>query len=201
MKRFLFLICGAALLLIAGARFLILAGERALSPNPFCATVQIQFPHAASLPPQEFGLTDKLLTPLAQSKPFVKQLGAGKFYPVATSSQAEVIRSLQTLSAIRRVPGQNSVQLTFGSYDAENALSIASILARRWLEEYALQATILPATLTEIRGGYLNFLRSPIVLIPLLASIAGAILIFFGWRMATTHNTSSTSPALITAKY
>lgn len=200
MKRFLFLICGAALLIIAGGRFLIHAGELVLSPDPFRATVQIHFPTDAHLPLQETGLTAKLLTPLAQSKKFVEQLKSEK-HPVEISTEAEVVKALQTFSAIERDPSRNIVLLSYSGYDSDNAMSIASTLAHCWVEEYSLQATILPATIQKIRHGYIPFLRSPIVLIPLLTSIAGAVLFFLGWRMPPSPVNESTSHTVITVKY
>jgi hypothetical protein len=199
MKRFLFLVCGAALLLIAGGRFLMILADTALAPDTYRATARIQLSDNTSLPQSSLELSGKILSTLATSPKFVEQLTSERI-PSTRLNEREAAQWLQKFTTIKQSPGSRDVLLTYYGNDLDNTTSVASVLARVWVEENNLRATIFPAAVQVNTPSILGFFGHPHVSIPLFATLVGAVIFFLGWRMSTTPDNHPTTPA-IAAKY
>ncbi len=201
MKRFLFLVCGAALLLIAGGRFFILLGDYALQPDSYRATAQIQFAPGTPLPQSLDRLPANLLSSLAKSPKFVEQLASEK-YQTAKLSEAEATQWLQRSTKIEHDPTHHSILLTYYGDVPENTVSVANGLARALAEEHSPAATVLPAAEAQVNHPPLaGFFKSPHVFIPLLATLAGVIVLLFGWRIRQTLVNNPVAPVVVETKY
>jgi hypothetical protein len=202
MKRFLFLVCGAALLLIAGGRFLIILADAALAPDSYRATVRIQLSENTSLPQNALELSGKILSTLGGSPKFVEQLTSEKLHGPRLNEK-EAAQWLQKFTAIKQSPGSRDVLLTYYGYDLENTSSVANALARAWVEDNSISATIFP-TAAQVNSAPIlaitGFFRSSHVYIPLLLALAGAVIFFLGWRMPSSPASTESIPA-ISAKY
>ena len=202
MKRFLFLVCGAALLLIAGGRFLMILADAALAPDTYRATARIQLSEDISLAQKSLELSGKILSTLGGSPKFVEQLTSAKPHGPRLNEK-EAAQWLQKFTTIKQAPGSRDVLLTYYGYDLENTASVANVLARAWVEDNSVSATIFPAASQVNRAQILaitGFFRSPHVYIPLLLAFAGAVILFLGWRMPSTLTDHSPGPA-IAVKY
>ena len=201
MKRFLFLVCGGALILIAGGRFLVLLGEFALMPENFRATAQVQFADNTPLPQLSDCLSATVLSSLVKTPKFVEQLMSEKFH-TARLTEAEAIQWIQRSTIIESDPTHRSILLTYQGDVPENTIFVANGLARALAEKNSPSTTILqaPAAL-GFHTPLAPFLSSSRVLIPLLATLAGAVIFFLGWRMATTLINNLPTTVVVPAKY
>lgn len=202
MKRFLFLLCGAALLLIAGGRFLMILADAALAPDTYRATVRIQLTDNTSLPQNSLKLSDKIFSTLGGSPKFVEQLTSVKPHGPRLNEK-ETAQWLQKFTTIKQAPGSRDVLLTYYGYDLENTSSVANVLARAWVEDNSISATIFPAATQVNRAPIIaitGFIRSPHVYIPLLLAFAGVVIFLLGWRMPTTPDNHAVTHA-IAVKY
>ncbi len=200
MKRVLFLVCGAALILIAGGCFLILLADAALAPKSYRATAQIQFAPDAPLPQLSGGLSANLLSSLAKLPKFVEQLASEK-HRTASLTETEAIRWLQDFTTITQDPASRAVLLTYYGYDSDNTASVANVLARAWVKENSPMATILPASAQTAHPPLAGFFKSPHVFIPLLATLAGAVIFWLGWRMPSTLVNNPVTNLVVEGKY
>ncbi len=201
MKRFLFLVCGAALLLIAGGRFLVLLGGFALMPENFRATAQVQFADNTPLPQLSDCLSATVLSSLVKTPKFVEQLMLEKFH-TAKLTEAEAIQWIQRSTIIESDPTHRSILLTFQGDVPENTVFVANGLARALAERNSPSATALPATAAlGFHPPLAGFFKSPHVYIPLLVTLAGAMIFFLGWRMATTLINNLPTTVVVPTKY
>ena len=200
MKRFLFLLCGAALLLIAGGRFLILLGDYALQPDSYRATAKIHFADNTPLPQLSDCLSATVLSSLVKTPKFIEQLMSEKFH-TAKLTEAEAIQWIQLYTKIESDPTHRSILLTYQGDVPENTIFVANGLARALAEKNSPSTTVLqaPAAL-GFHWPLAGFFKSSHVSIPLLATLAGAVIFLLGWRMPTTPSAHSARPA-IAVKY
>ena len=202
MKRFLFLFCGAGLLIIAGGRFFVLLGDYALMQENFRSTAQVQFADNTPLPQLSDCLSATVLSSLVKTPKFVEQLMSEKFH-VAKLTEAEAIQWIQRCTKIEHDATRRLVLLTYQGDVPENTIFVANGLARALDEKNSPAATVLqsPAAL-GFNPPLTAFFKSSQSLVPLLVTLAGAVIFFLGWRMPSTPLVNnSTTPAVVEAKY
>ena len=200
MKRFLFLVCGVGLILIAGGRLLVILADTALAPDTYRATARIELHANTSVPQNSLELSGKILSTLATPPKFVEQLASEKHH-TANLTEAEAIRWLQKFTVIIQDPASRAVLLTYYGYDSDNTASVANVLARAWVEKNSPAAKIVPASAQVAHAPLAGFFKSPQVVILLLATLAGAVVFWLGWRMPTPHVSNPVAPLVIEAKY
>lgn len=173
--------------------------DTALAPDTYRATARIQLNENTSLPQNSLELSGKILTTLGGSPKFVEQLTSKKLHGPRHNGK-EAAQWLQKFTTIKQAPGRRDVLLTYYGYDLENTSSMANVLARAWVEDNSVSSTIFPAAAQVNRAPTFTitgFFRAPHVHIPLLLSIAGAVVFFLGWRMQTTLINAPSKPALV----
>ena len=201
MKRFLFLVCGAALLLIAGGRFFILLGDYALMPEHFRATAQVQFTNNASLPQLSDCLSASVLSSLIKTPKFIEQLMSEELH-TSKLTEAEAIQWIQRQTRIELDPMRRSIVLTYFGDVPEKTIFVVNGLACALSENDSPSTTVLPAPAAlSFHWPLAPFLCSSHVLIPLLVTLAGAVIFFLGWKMPTTLARNTGSPMVVEANY